>query len=108
MITNFVLVINYITPNVFPLTQKMARHGIQRSQLQRQQTEEMRRKGLGLRSPSTANIIEQADPRAASKKHRKDIKEANAQRRLVRNARKREERLKGKVEKQVEVSTSTR
>lgn len=84
----------------------MARHGKRRSQLQRQQTEEMRRQGLALGSPSAADVIKPVDPRAASKQHKKDVKEADAQRRLARNAHRREERLKEKVDKQIKVITS--
>jgi len=83
----------------------MARHGKKRSQLQQQRTEEMRKQGLALGFPSTADVIEPVDPRAASKMHKNDVKEANAQRRLAHNARRREERLKEKVDKQVKVNT---
>lgn len=99
------LVVNYIITDIFPLTRQMARRGKQRSPQQRQHTREMGRQRLALGSPSLGNIIEPVDPRAASKKHKKDAKEANAQHRLARNAHKREERLKEKVDKQTKVIT---
>ena len=68
----------------------------------------MRRQGLVLRSSSAADIIEPMDPRIVSKQRKKDAKEVKAQKQLNRAMRKREAKLKSKVDDQAEVIASSR
>ena len=59
-----------------------------------------------LRASSVANIANPTDPRAGLKQRKHGLKETKAQQRLVRIARKREERLEGRADKLVKVTHS--
>jgi len=83
----------------------MSRHGKRQTPAQKIQTDKMRRHGLALRSSPKGSAIDPADPRAVSKQRKKAIEEGKAHQRLIRNGRKREVRLKGKVHNQDEVIT---
>jgi hypothetical protein len=84
----------------------MPRHGKQQTPAQKLQTDEMRRCGLALRSSPEASIIDPVDPRVVSKQRKGYVKEAKAHQQLIRNAQRREERLKEKVCSQGKVIVS--
>jgi len=98
---DYIIPIIYLRP-----TNKMPRHGKQRSPSQKSHTDEMRRHRLVLGPSSAANITNPVDPQAISKQRKKHVKEMKVQQQLVRATLKREERLKQKIDSQEKVITS--
>ena len=84
----------------------MTRNSKRRSWLQKQQADEMQKRGLALRTSSATNITEPVDPRMASKRRKRDQKEAKTQKRLFHMVYMQEERLKVRADEQAKVIDS--